>query len=192
MADIGAFLSHVVWNFWTVVAGFMISVEPVTRFLWHGYDEWAAKWLSAARRRRLAHAGALVAFVIANYMAFHDVSEQLRAAQQSRAPSLARHLTGEEHVRLVSSLRRSPPISGQLEIMSTCDECEDYAQDFRDALNTVTGMSVTGGTGMFANASARGIKVYSPSLDDRYPLALRFAQALDAAAYVTNGESKRI
>jgi hypothetical protein len=128
-----------------------------------------------------ARVGALLAFVIAKYLAFHGVSEQLRAAQQSRAPSLARHLTSEERVRLVSDLRSSP-ISGQIEIMSTCDECEDYAQDFRDALNSVTGVSVSGGLGMFANASSRGIKVYTPSLAARHPLALRFARALDAAA----------
>jgi hypothetical protein len=37
MGDVGAFLSHVLWYFWTVVAGFMIAVEPVIRFFWHGY-----------------------------------------------------------------------------------------------------------------------------------------------------------
>jgi hypothetical protein len=180
MADIGSFLAHVLWNFWTVVAGFMISVEPVTRFFWHGYDDWAAKWLSAALRRRLARAAAVFAFVIANYLAFHDVSERLRKAQQSGSLAFARHLTAEERVRLASALS-NPPISGQVEIMSTCDECEDYAQEFRDALPPTTGIKVTGGVGLWASASARGIKVLSPSLADRPPLALRFAQALEAA-----------
>jgi hypothetical protein len=180
MGDVGAFLGHVLWNFWTIVAGFMISIEPVARFFWHGYDTWAARWLSANRRKRLARGGALLAFVIANYLAFHDVSEQLRTAQSNSTTSLARHLSNEERLRFVSELRTSP-VSGIVEVMSTCDECEEYAQEFRDALHSFKDLKVSGGLGMFATAASRGIKIVTATTEPS-PLALKFGRAFNAAA----------
>jgi hypothetical protein len=183
MGDIGPFLGHVFLNFWTVIAGVMISIEPATRLVWHGYDDFAAKWLSAARRKKLSRIGALVAFVIANYLAFHGVNEELRAAKQQLrvVPTRARHLNNEERVRLITRLRSAGGSDQSVEINSTCDECEEYAQELRDAISAVDGWKATGGSTIFASAALRGIRFNVRSLDERAPAVLKLGAAFDAA-----------
>jgi hypothetical protein len=185
MSDIGPFLGSVLFNFWTLVAGVMISIEPVTRFLWRGYDEWAAKWLPAQRRRKLARIGALIAFAMANYLAFHEVREELRTAKQHLivAPASARHLNSEERVRFATALRAAGGTGQTVEInsASNCDECEEYAEELRETISSVNGWNASGGTTIFGSAAIRGIRFHVRSLDNRAKTALKLASAFDAA-----------
>jgi hypothetical protein len=137
MDDIGPFFGHLLWNLWTVVAGIMISVEPTVRVFWHGYDDWAAKWLSAPRRKKLSRIGALVAFVLANFLAFHDVSEELRTATQriseqniTASPYHWQMLNSGEAVALRAELRDLIP--QPIAILCAEDDCGDLARSIRD------------------------------------------------------------
>jgi hypothetical protein len=156
VADIGSFIGQVLWNWWTVLAGFVIAAEPVTRFLWRGYDEWAAKRLSAPRRRKFARAGALAAFVIANYMAFHDVKQEMRRAQATSLGQTGRHLRPDQQARLASGLELRPNENYSVEFNSlpNCDECEVYAQEFRDFVGGLPGWKTSGGAITFSDPSA--------------------------------------
>src|SRR5437762_6233466 len=82
MGDIAAYIASVLWNWWILVGGTFLAVEPVTRFLWHGYDDWAARYLPRERRKRVARIAALAAFLIANYLAYQDQHAQLVTAQR--------------------------------------------------------------------------------------------------------------
>lgn len=155
MADIGTFIEAVLWNWWTVLAGFMIAVEPVTRFLWRGYDAWAAKRLSPSRRRKLARAAALGAFIIANYMAFHAAKEETRAAR-GVVTDTARHLTPDKKARLAAALQLGSDKNYSIEFNSVqnCDECEDYAQELRDFVGSIPGWKASGSVITFADPYA--------------------------------------
>jgi hypothetical protein len=79
--DVSQFVGAILWNFWTVLAGIMLGFEPVIRWFFPGYDAWAIRFVPLERRRTAARAAALVAFVIANFLAFRDVSEINRNLQ---------------------------------------------------------------------------------------------------------------
>ena len=78
MQDLPHFFGLVLWNFWTVAAGVMLAFEPVMRWFFKEYDSVTARYIPPERRRGFARIAALCAFVFANYLAFHDVSETNR------------------------------------------------------------------------------------------------------------------
>jgi hypothetical protein len=192
MATLFEYLSTF-WPKWlAVVSAFaLFAIEPLARAYW----PWLAKQirrLDDTTRRGIEIVILVIAIFWAGYSAWLEEHEMRLKLESSAVSGTARHLTNEERLHFVSDLRSSPPISGKIEIMSTCDECEEYAQEFRDAMKSVTGLDVTGGAGMFATAANRGIKIVTPS-SDRPPLAQRFARALDSAALRYEwGEQKNI
>jgi hypothetical protein len=99
------------------------------------------------------------------------------------APPNVRQLTGEERVRLVTSLRGAGGTDQSVEInsASNCDECEEYAHELRDAINSVSGWKATGGTTIFGSAAIRGIRFDVRSLDKRPQAIIKLGAAFEAA-----------
>jgi hypothetical protein len=165
MGDFSSFIEHVLLNYWTVLAGVLIAVEPVTQMLWSGYDDWAAKWLTKSRRIRIGRWAALVAFVIANYMAFHDAKEEAREARAGAPIETARHLMPDQKTRLKAALRLNADEHGYLVFNSVinCDECEDYAEELREFVASIPGWRSDGGTLNMAGESIPryGLKLFS-------------------------------
>jgi hypothetical protein len=150
MGDVGSFAGHVLLNWWTLLAGVMVAVEPVARLLWHGYDRWAATWLLAPRRKRLARIGALAAFVVANYLAYHEAKEEARMAQNHSIMDTGRHLKTDQQSRMMPEFQLSSgeTYSIQINSLPNCDECEVYAQELRDFVGAIPGWKV-GGSALF-------------------------------------------
>jgi hypothetical protein len=196
MTDIADFLGHLLWNFWTVLAGSMIAIEPVMRLLWSGYDEWAAKWLSPVRRRKLARIAALGAFLIANYMAFHDAKNQLRKAQGvSVGAPQGRHLTNEQRSRMSAALKLATNENYSVEFNSVpnCEECEDYAQEFREFVSSIPGWKAGGSTLVFSIPFRRGLQMVTRPDEKHAVPALKLAQALESASiYLTHTEEENL
>ncbi|HME23565.1 MAG TPA: hypothetical protein VKI44_19945 [Acetobacteraceae bacterium] len=119
--DFCSFLWDILLNYWGIIAGFVLMAEPVTRFVWHGYDDWAAHWVTRSRRGLLARGAAVVAFVLSNFLAYHSVKTELRLARadtselqelRQQIAELNRYrwapLTETEVVALRKSLRDFP------------------------------------------------------------------------------------
>jgi hypothetical protein len=171
MGDIGSFVGHVLLNWWTLLAGVMIAVEPVVRLLWHGYDEWAAKWLLAPRRKNIARFGALAAFVVANYLAYHEAKEEARTAQSHSIVDTRRHLKSEQQARMMPELQISSgeAYSIQINSLPNCDECEVYAQELRDFVGVIPGWKVGGGTLFLVDPAAPREGMYLILNSDLHP-----------------------
>ena len=69
--DFGAFIGKVLWTYWTLISGVVLMAEPMAAHFWGGYDAWATRYISAASRGRAARWSALLAFVAANFLAYH-------------------------------------------------------------------------------------------------------------------------
>lgn len=82
LRDFVSFVSNVVWLSWVVVTGFVLNAESIARYFCRGYDEWAAKYVTATHRNRVARYSALTAFILANFLAYHSSQVALRTAQK--------------------------------------------------------------------------------------------------------------
>jgi hypothetical protein len=80
MQDIPQFIGDLLWNFWTVSIGVVLAIEPVMRWFWPGYDAWAADYLTADHRKQLTRIAAVLAFLTANYIAYHGAKMETRAS----------------------------------------------------------------------------------------------------------------
>jgi hypothetical protein len=177
MQDLPNFFGLLLWNFWTVLAGIMLGVEPVTRWFWPEYDAWAANFLPAVRRRRIARFAALLAFVGANYLAFHDMAEQLRQRSlssnefQQKYTQLIRNrydpLTGSEQASFRSLIRDIP--AQPLAILCNHAGCNDLAESFSEAFHDLA-WQVRVEPGIDFGNSPKGISIWSDNVAAR-PLA---------------------
>jgi hypothetical protein len=77
----------------------------------------------------------------------------IRALIPSPPIDLSRHLTNEEKLRMRPKLTLSPNESFSIEFNSlpNCDECGNYAEEFRDFLNSIPGWKARGSTLVFSN-----------------------------------------
>jgi hypothetical protein len=135
MQDVPHFFGLILWNFWTVLAGVMLAFEPVMRWFIQDYDKLAARFIPPARRRNAARFLALVAFVVANYLAFHDLSEENRSLKSHQAAENSSRyrwplLSPEETVALRAKFREIAPNS--VSVSCAEDDCGDLARNFRD------------------------------------------------------------
>ena len=80
-SDIGPFIGAVLWNYWTLFTSIALVAEPVIRSLWRGYDNWAKFFITESRRRQFSKTIALLTFVCANFLAYHSVRDEWRAAR---------------------------------------------------------------------------------------------------------------
>jgi hypothetical protein len=83
MEDISAFLGLLLLNLATGVAGVFFALEPVIRFCWSGYDQWADQHLKfkSNTRRNLRIVIGILALVVASYLAYHDSMNEARRLQ---------------------------------------------------------------------------------------------------------------
>lgn len=186
MQDLPNFFGLLLWNFWTVLAGIMLGAEPVTRWFWPEYDAWAVTFLPAARRRRFARGAALLAFVAANYLAFHDMADQLRRSSSPDEPKYAQlirnrydPLTGPEQASFRSLVRDIP--AQPLAILCNHAGCNDLAESFSEAFHDLAWQARVEPGIDFGN-TPRGISIWSDNTAAR-PLA----EAIEKA---TNGRLK--
>ncbi len=135
MQDIPHFFGLILWNFWTVAAGVMLAFEPVMRWFFPRYDWFAARFVAHEQRRNAAKFAALCAFIFANFLAFHDLSEEnrsLKAEKESgtKSPYKWSMLTSDEAVSLREKLRAIPPSAASISCAE--DDCGDLARSLRD------------------------------------------------------------
>jgi hypothetical protein len=78
--------------------------------------------------------------------------------------SAARHLKSGQRSAFTQKLSSSP--KGRFVFVyssQSCDECEIYAQEIRDAINSVPGWSGGGAPDIFGTAAIKGMKIYTQS-----------------------------
>ena len=63
------------------MSGLILRAESISRFFWDGYDKWATQYVTPARRKQFTWFSSLVAFIVGNFLAYHSVQDDLRAAQ---------------------------------------------------------------------------------------------------------------
>jgi len=97
--------------------------------------------------------------------------------------SQARHLGIEERAALLADLRSQGADRYRFEVISAsgCDECEEYAEELREAFSSVPGWSAEGGMAIFGSAAVRGIKLLVRSTGERPTIAKKIGSALTAA-----------
>jgi hypothetical protein len=100
--------------------------------------------------------------------------------------SQARHLSTEQRAALVADLRAQGPGQHRFEFISAsgCDECEEYAEELREAFSSVPGWTAGGGMGIFGSAAIRGIKLLVRSTEDKPDIAKKIGSALAAAKII--------
>ena len=146
MEDIPRFIGDLLWNFWTVSIGVVLAVEPVMRWLWPGYDAWAADYLTPDHRKQLPRGAALLAFVMANYIAYHGAKVETRtandrAAQADRtSESKWSALTSAETAAFRARVQTIPPE----DIIVACEtpNCKDLADGIGNILKSTPGWKV--------------------------------------------------
>lgn len=96
---------------------------------------------------------------------------------------MGRHLRNEDRIQLITTLRSSNDVNQSVEInsASNCDECEEYAQELREAIGSIPGWRASGGTTIFGSAATRGIRFLVFSLEKRPNEFIKLAAAFDAA-----------
>jgi hypothetical protein len=164
-------------------AGALLGVDQLIRTHW----PWGAARLEripTLLRRRIEFGLLVAAIFYAGFSAWSDEHEaRVKAEQGAIYRSTDRHLTSEERVRLVTGLRAAGGIDQGIEInsASNCDECEEYAQELRDAINSVSGWKATGGTTIFGSAAIRGVRFNVGSLESRAEPIVKLAKAFEGA-----------
>ncbi|WP_298258524.1 hypothetical protein [Bradyrhizobium sp.] len=146
MQDIPQFVGDLLWNFWTVSIGIVLAIEPVVRWFWPGYDAWATGYLTADHRRQLTRIAAILAFLMANYIAYHGAKVEMRASNdrvtqadknnEAKWPAL----TTSEIAAFRARAQGIPPEH----IVVACEtvNCRDLADGLANALKTVPGWKV--------------------------------------------------
>jgi hypothetical protein len=89
MEDIPTFLGLLLLNLATGVAGVFFVVEPVIRFFWSGYDQWADRHIqfNSNTRRNLRVSIGILALVVASYLVYHASMNEVRRLQTDIASS---------------------------------------------------------------------------------------------------------
>jgi hypothetical protein len=105
-----------------------------------------------------------------------DLQDRLVLAQHGR------HLNPAEKSAIIKELSSFPGLHG-LYVMSaaSCDECEEYAQDFRDTINQVPGWQAGGGVNIMGTAAFRGLKLETHDMQSVPEITKRISAALNEA-----------
>ncbi|MBV9748512.1 MAG: hypothetical protein JO157_06850 [Acetobacteraceae bacterium] len=134
------FLGRVLWNYWTVVGSFVLMAEPILRFLWHGYDSWATRYVTPIKRRRIAQMTAIASLFFAAYLAFYG--EYQRADHLAGVREVHRHLSEAEVNRIKLYFKDAQSAIPAILVCSVSEpEAQRYAADFTAALH-LAGMNV--------------------------------------------------
>ncbi len=92
----------------------------------------------------------------------------IRASLPKFPSDLSRHLEEDQKIRLRAALRLPANLAYGLEFNSVpnCDECENYAQEFRDFVGSIPGWKAWGGVIIFGGDMGfrYGLKFY-PTID---------------------------
>jgi hypothetical protein len=123
----------------------------------------------------------LLSIVLGGGFYIFDLRERLAIAKTGR------HLTPAQRSAIAHVLSSHQP--GQLIYVNSagsCDECEEYAQDFREAIEQAPNWKAGGGSNIFGNASVRGIWLDSPTPKTPSPFSQILAEALNAAGIKFN------
>jgi hypothetical protein len=109
--------------------------------------------------------------------------ENASPVQSPAAISQARHLSTEQRAALVADLRAQGPGQYRFEFISAsgCDECEEYAEELREAFTSVPGWTAGGGMAIFGSAAVRGIKLLVHSTEEKPDIGKKIRSALTAA-----------
>jgi hypothetical protein len=203
IARVWEFLWAVVSNFWLLLTGTILVIEQVFEFLVPGVWRRIEARYPKGKRRSFLLWCALGAFVVASFQAFDDVNVRLRQAQKQSIVVQSRHLTSEERSRMVKALSIGASVSTGSESSSSisfeviidsaanCDECEVYAEEFRDFVNSISHWTAKGGPLLIAH-KGRGIQLYTAEGADRPEVAEKFGHALLAAGLPFSWEAQPV
>jgi hypothetical protein len=200
VARVWEFSWAVVSNYWLLLTGTVLVVEQVLEFLLPGIWRRIEARYPKGRRRRFLLWCALAAFVVASFQAYDDVNLRLRQAQKNSTAAQGRHLSSDERSRMAKYLRQNrtcggPDCTSSFEITidsaPNCDECEVYAQEFRDFVKSASDWSVRGGPLLTAH-QGKGIQLYTAEGVDRPESAQAFSKALLEAGLAFSWETESV
>ena len=143
--------------------GFPFIVDEAVKWFWPAGKEWLAANLSAQRRRNIEIALMLAGIFLAGFLAFKaEHLARLDAERITAGPATAaRILSKQQRERLSSSLKIPATEHYAVEFNSVpnCEECEEYAQDFRDFISTLPGWKAGGSTLVFSMPYQIGLRL---------------------------------
>jgi hypothetical protein len=184
MGDFNLYLTAVGTHWWAFMMGFPFVIDEIVKWFWPSGKEWLAAHLSPQGRRRIEIALTLAGVFIAGFLAWSDEHAARLTSEGEPIPSPSgRQISMEQRMHLTSSLKLPPNESYNVEFNSVpnCEECEDYAQDFRDFISTLPGWKAGGSTLVFSIPYQSGLKLIVRSDEQRSAgaekLRLGFADA---------------
>jgi hypothetical protein len=134
----------------------------------------------------------MMAFVIANYMAYHGLKEELRDARSQNEGQIGRHLSKDQRARMTVNLRLAPDEKYAFQVNSSpsCDECELFAEEIREFLNTIPGWEVSGSPLIFAQPFRRGLRIISREDEKHIPPVEKLNKAFSDSGLLLIHESE--
>ena len=163
MGDFNLYLTAVGTHWWAFMMGFPFVIDEIVKWFWPSGKEWLATHLSPQGRRRIEIVLMLAGVFIAGFLAWGDEHTARLSSEAKLGTSSAsrRQISTEQRTRLTASLRLQPNESYTVEFNSVpnCEECEDYAQDFRDFISTLPGWKAGGSTLVFSMPYQTGLKL---------------------------------
>ncbi|MFZ0373504.1 MAG: hypothetical protein WAL39_09355, partial [Xanthobacteraceae bacterium] len=89
-------------------------------------------------------------------------------------------LTDGEKTKIIRSLATQRGQFVYVLSAANCEQCEEYAEEFRETIAKAPGWTAGGAPNIFGNASVRGIKLYTPTIKNPDALMHALADALNA------------
>jgi hypothetical protein len=90
-------------------------------------------------------------------------------------------LQDSERSKIIQSLSAHPGKFVYVNSASNCQQCEEYAEDIREAIAAAPNWTGSGGNTIFGNASIRGIKLQTTNIKNPDDLMREIAEAFNAA-----------
>jgi hypothetical protein len=186
-------LSLYFWGLWGYARWFLAGgpffVDTIIKRIFPEFASKIDRVVKPQTRVRIELLLLFLAMFVAGFLAWKD--EHLGRIAAEGSPSRAgRHLTSGQQERLKTRLRADgdQKYSIQINSVPNCDECEDYAQEFRDVFNELNGWKADGGVLSFSGYPYRyGLGF---SVNSTYPKGLNsiITSAFDAAGIAIRSE----
>lgn len=152
--DLGSFVGNVLLTFWAIISGVVLTAEPAAKFFWHGYDTWAARYLAADHRKRLARSAAVGTLIVANFLAYHSTQDDIRVAKTQ-----------------IASLKSIDPKLSDSVSIDAAGTTQDTATPISAPYNVIVSVTPTGGVVLrprgqtpitVKNTAPSNVRVYPP------------------------------
>jgi len=167
-----------IWKHWWafMMAGPLV-LDECLRWISPRSKAWLDR-IDRRKRRRFEIGLMLAGIFLAGFLAWEDEHEKLVTALVPGQHE--RHLTPQQKDRLRAALVLPVDENHVIEFNSVpnCEECEDYAEEFREFISSLPGWKSKGSTLIFSRPYERGLKLFTSS---DY-LANKLTTAFDSAS----------